>query len=182
MPAIPIAACTTPDFFFPQGGPKLHRAVFMSVLVAGLITSFAFADNPVTGSIEAVKVVVKDGGEEVYLPADEARPQDVIEYRLTYANHGEQAVSKLSVVDPVPVGARYVAKTAKSPQSANVQFSIDGAKTFHNWPVRVKKTDAKGREVWVDATPDMITHIRWTLSGDLAPADEIAFSYRAEIK
>jgi hypothetical protein len=48
--------------------------------------------------------------------------------------------------------------------------------------VRVKQTDAQGREVWVDATPDMITHIRWTLSGDLAPADEISFSYRAEVE
>ncbi|MCI0450886.1 MAG: hypothetical protein L0Z51_00685 [Candidatus Latescibacteria bacterium] len=160
----------------------MHRPVLLSVLVAGLITSFAFADNPVTGTIEAVKVVVAESGEEVYLPADEARPQDVIEYRLKYANRGDQAVSKLSITDPVPVGARYVAKTAKSPKFANVVFSVDGAKTFHNWPVRVKQTDANGKDVWVDATPDMITHIRWTLSGDLAPADEISFSYRAEVK
>ncbi len=160
----------------------MFRHVFVSVLVAGLITSFAVADSPVTGTIEAVKVVVADGGEEVYLPADEARPQDVIEYRLTYANRGEQAVSKLSVTDPVPAGARYVAKTARTPKSATVQFSVDGAKTFHAWPVRVKQTDANGREVWVDATPDMITHIRWTLSSALAPADEISFSYRAEVE
>lgn len=160
----------------------MNRAVFLSVLVAGLITSFAVADNPVTGSIEAVKVVVGSGGEEAYLPADEARPQDVIEYRLTYANRGEQAVSKLSITDPVPAGACYVAKTARAPKSATVLFSVDDAKTFHAWPVRVKQTNAEGREVWVDATPAMITHIRWTLSGDLAPADEIKFSYRAEVE
>ncbi len=160
----------------------MYRAVFVSVLVAGLITSLAIAESPVTGSIEAVKVIVGENGKEVYLPADEARPQDVIEYRLKYANNGDQAVSKLSITDPVPVGARYVAKTAQSPKSTSVLFSVDGAKTFHKWPVRVKQTDAKGREVWVDATADMITHIRWTLSSDLAPADEIAFSYRAEVK
>jgi len=160
----------------------LHRQVFVSALVAGLITSFAVADSPVTGTIEAVKVVVSDSGEEAYLPADEARPQDVIEYRLKYANRGEQAVSKLAITDPVPAGARYVAKTARTPKSATVVFSVDGSQTFHKWPVRVKQTDAQGREVWVDATPDMITHIRWTLSGDLAPADEISFSYRAEVE
>ena len=81
-----------------------------------------------------------------------------------------------------PTGASYVAKTAHSPKSTSVVFSVDGAKTFHKWPVRVKQINAEGRDVWVDATPDMITHIRWTLSGALAPADEIAFSYRAEVK
>ena len=160
----------------------MHRVVFVSVLVAGLITSLAIADSPVTGTMEAVKVVIGDSGKEVYLPADEARPQDVIEYRLTYANRGEEVVSKLSITDPVPVGARYVAKTAHAPKSTTVQFSVDGAKSFHAWPVRVKQVDAKGKETWVDATPEMITHIRWTLSGDLAPANEISFSYRAEIE
>lgn len=160
----------------------MHRAVFLSVLVAGLITSLAVADNPITGTIEALKVVVADNGEEAYLPADEARPQDVIEYRLTYANRGDQAVAKLSITDPVPAGARYVAKTAHSPKSAAVVFSADGGKTFHKWPVRVKQTHAKGRDVWVDATPEMITHIRWTLSGALEPASEISFSYRAEVE
>ena len=66
--------------------------------------------------------------------------------------------------------------------AATVVFSADGAKTFHSWPVRVKQTDAQGREVWVDATPAMITHIRWTLSGALEPASEISFSYRAEVE
>ena len=160
----------------------MYRAIFVSVLVAGLITTLAIADSPVMGTIEALKVVVGDGGEEVYLPADEARPQDVIEYRLKYANRGDQAVAKLSITDPVPAGARYVAKTAQSPKSATVLFSADGAKTFHSWPVRVKRTDAEGREVWVDATSDMITHIRWTLSGALEPASEISFSYRAEVE
>ncbi len=160
----------------------MNRAVFVSALIAGLISSLAIADNPVTGTIEAVKVVVAKSGEETFLPAAEARPQDVIEYRLKYANKGEEVVSKLSITDPVPSGARYVAKTARAPKSATVKFSVDGAKTFHVWPVRVKQTDANGKEIWVDATPDMITHIRWTLSGDLAPKDEIAFSYRAEVE
>ncbi len=160
----------------------MNRVVFMSVLVAGLITSLAVADSPVMGTIEALKVVVGNSGEEVFLSADEARPQDVIEYRLTYANRGAEAVNKLSITDPVPAGARYVAKTARAPKATQVVFSVDGAKTFHAWPVRVKQTNAEGREVWVDATPDMITHIRWTLSGALAPADEISFSYRAEIE
>lgn len=161
----------------------MRRAVFTSVLVGGLITSLAaIAGSPVTGTIEALKVVVGERGEEVYMPADEARPRDVIEYRLKYANSGDAAVHNVSIVDPVPAGVRYVAKTAKAPASGSVEFSIDSGKTFHAWPVRFKKVAANGREAWADATPDMITHIRWNVSGGLKPEDEITFSYRATVK
>jgi len=161
----------------------LRRVFFLFALVGGLITSLAAtAAGPVTGTIEARKVVIGERGEDVFLPADEARPQDVIEYRLTYANGGVEAVHNVSIVDPVPAGVQYLEKTAKAPASGSVQFSIDSGKTFHAWPVRFKKAAAGGREVWADATPDMITHIRWTLSGGLKPEDEITFSYRATVK
>lgn len=161
----------------------MRRVVFMSALVVGLITSLAaVAGGPVTGTIEAVKVVVNEQGKEVYLPADEARPQDVIEYRLTYANNGGAAVRNMSITDPVPTGVQYVGQTAKNPEAGAVQFSVDAGRTFHAWPVKVKKVGADGRERWIDATPDMITHIRWTLSGDLQPASAVTLSYRAEVK
>ena len=161
----------------------MRRVVFMSALVVGLITSLAaIAGGPVTGTIEAVKVVVGERGEELYLPAGEARPQDVIEYRLKYANNGGAAVRNVSITDPVPTGVQYVEETAKQPNAGTVQFSVDGGRTFHAWPVQVKKVAADGTERWADATPDMVTHIRWTLSGDLKPESEITFSYRATVK
>jgi uncharacterized repeat protein (TIGR01451 family) len=161
----------------------VRRVAFLSALVVGLIPSLAaLAGDAVTGKIEAVKVVVGERGEEIYLPADEARPQDVIEYRLTYANNGGAVVHKVSITDPVPAGVQYVEKTARTPRAGSVRFSVDNGKTFHAWPVQVKKVAADGRESWIDATPDMITHIRWTLSGELKPEDEIALSYRARVK
>ena len=161
----------------------MRRVAFMSALVVGLMPALAaIAGGPVTGTIEAVKVIVGERGEEVFLPADEARPQDVIEYRLTYANSGAAAVRNVSITDPVPAGVRYVEKTARTAQAGAVQFSVDSGRTFHAWPVRVKKVAADGRESWAEATPDMITHIRWTLSGELKPAGEVTFSYRAKVK
>jgi len=161
----------------------VRRAAFLSALVAGLITSLAaIAGGPVTGTIEAVKVIVGERGQEAFLPADEARPQDVIEYRLTYANNGDASVHHVSITDPVPTGVEYVEKTAKTSNAGRVEFSVDGGKTFHAWPVRVKKLAADGRESWAEATPDMVTHIRWTLSGELKPEGEINFSYRAKVK
>lgn len=161
----------------------MRRAAFLSTLVVGLLTSLAaIAADPVTGTIEARKVVVGERGEELFLPANEVRPQDVIEYRLTYANSGASAVRNVAITDPVPAGVQYVEKTAKRPGNGRVEFSIDSGKSFHAWPVKVTRTSADGKETTVDATPDMVTHIRWTLSGDLKPESDVTFSYRAKVK
>lgn len=161
----------------------MRRAAFLSTLVVGLLTSLAaIAADPVTGTIEARKVVVGERGEELFLPANEVRPQDVIEYRLTYANSGAAAVRNVAITDPVPAGVQYVEKTAKRPGNGRVEFSIDSGKSFHAWPVKVTRTSADGKETTVDATPDMVTHIRWTLSGDLKPESDVTFSYRAKVK
>jgi uncharacterized repeat protein (TIGR01451 family) len=161
----------------------VRRAVFFTALVAGLITSLAaLAADPITGTIEARKVVVGEKGAEQFLPANEVHPQDVIEYRLTYANNGAEVVHNVSVVDPVPAGLHYVEKTAKNAANSSVEFSVDSGKTFHAWPVKVTKKNADGKEVTVNATPDMVTHIRWTLNGDLKPRGEVQFAYRAKVK
>lgn len=161
----------------------MRRVVFLSALFVGLIASLAaLAADPITGTIEAHKVVIGERGQELFVPANEVRPQDVIEYRLTYANNGAEAVRNVSITDPVPAGVAYVEKTAKKPGTGNVEFSVDNGKSFHAWPVKITKKTADGKEIVVEATPDMVTHIRWTISGDLKPESEIMFSYRAQVK
>jgi len=161
----------------------VRRAVFLSALVAGLITSLAaLAADSIQGTVEARRVVAGDKGSEQFLPANEVHPQDVIEYRLTYANNGAEVVHNMSITDPVPAGVQYVEKTAKNAGSGNVEFSVDSGKTFHAWPLKVTKKNAGGKNVTVDATPDMVTHIRWTLNGDLKPKGEVTFAYRAKVK
>lgn len=160
----------------------VRRALYLIPLIA-LVSSVALAGNaPLTGNMQAVKVLTGDDGRETFVPAKEANPSDVIEYRLTYANGGAKPVRNVSITDPVPVGTQYVVETAHAPEGSAVEFSVDNGETFHVWPVRVKKTDENGAEVWVDATPDMVTHIRWTLASALDPESEVTFSYRATVK
>ena len=87
----------------------MRRAAFLSVLIAGLITSLvAFAADPITGTIEARKVVTSDKGQEQFVSANEVRPQDVIEYRLTYANNGDQDATGVVLTETVPTGSTFV--------------------------------------------------------------------------
>jgi uncharacterized repeat protein (TIGR01451 family) len=161
-----------------------RRAIFITALVAvGFVTLVAASDQgPLRGNVEALRVVTQENGREVFLPADEARPKDVLEYRLTYANAGEITLRNISVVDPVPVGTEYIVRTATRPHEGAVEFSIDGGKTYHTWPIRIKEKTADGKEVEAEATPDMVTHIRWTIANDFEPETEITFSYRAIVK
>lgn len=152
--------------------------VFTVLCVAGVAT----AAGPLTGNIEAWKVLVAEKtGEESFVPAGDASPRDLIEYRLTYNNSGPLAVRAVSITDPVPSGTEYVVRTAKQPGGATVTFSVDNAKTFHAWPVRVQRL-VDGREVWVDAPASMVTHIRWTLEDELAPTELVTLAYRAVVR
>lgn len=159
-----------------------RRAMFFMSLIAVLCVSLAAtADGPLSGSIEAHKVV-NDEGRESFIDAKQVKPRDIIEYRLTYANKGAEPLQNVTVTDPIPSGTEYVNSTATRPATGAVEFSIDQGKTYHSWPVRYLKVDENGNEVWAEATPDMVTHIRWTIGGTLDPDTEITFAYRTVVK
>jgi uncharacterized repeat protein (TIGR01451 family) len=160
----------------------VRRALYLIPLVI-LVSSAVVADaGPLEGRIEAVRVIADTDGMERFVPADEANPSDIIEYRLTYSNDGQQPIRNVSVVDPVPFGTDYVGLTATVPDGGAVEFSLDNGTSFHAWPVKIKKTDENGEEVWVEASPDMVTHIRWSLASALEPETEITFTYRATVQ
>jgi len=161
----------------------MRRAVtLLTVLSVLFVAGAALGSGPLTGNIEAWKVLVAEKtGEESFVPAGEASPSDLIEYRLTYANGGESAVRTVSITDPIPSGTEYVVRTATQPGGAAVTFSVDNGKTFHAWPVRIKQM-VDGHEVWVDAPASMVTHVRWTLNDELKPAQQVTLAYRAVVR
>ena len=134
------------------------------------------------GTTEAFRVVSTERGGETLVPADKASPQDVIEYRLTYKNDGAGPVQNVAISDPVPAGTRYVARSAKLSGRGRVEFSIDGGKAFHEWPVPLVQKTPDGREVVTQAPPDMVTHIRWVVDGAFPSRNEITASYRTTIR
>lgn len=161
--------------------PKRSSVVLALVLSMLVTLVLAARANTLTGSIEAFRVVMTDGGED-FQPADKASPNDVIEYRLTYRNTGEEAVRNIFITDPIPTGTEYVTDSATPPANGQVEFSIDGGKSFHTWPIHIKRVGEDGNEVDVEATPDMVTHIRWVLTDTFKPDGEITVTYRTTIK
>ena len=123
----------------------MHRTMriltALVVTVAGLGScALAFAEGDVTVALTAHRIMVSQG-KEARLPAEQAKPGDVIEYRATYTNHGGTAVRDLQATLPVPAGLEYLPKTA-SP--VKLLASLDG-KSFAPTPLmrRVKLTNGK---------------------------------------
>lgn len=163
-------------------GPKRFSTVFALLLLIGVVQSSATRDRGLIGDIEAFRVIVTESGDEDFLPADRAYPKDIIEYRLTYRNMGESAVRHIFITDPIRSGTEYVEESASRPENGRVEFSVDQGKTFHDWPIRVRRRFANGRIVVTEATPGMVTHIRWVLTDTFDPDSKVTVSYRTLIK
>ncbi len=142
-------------------------------------------DKPVVSTMTAMKVTLdKETGKEILEAFDEthkAYPEDIIAYILTYENTGEKSIKNLKPVGPVPENTEYVGNSEKSSVEAEVEFSIDTGETYHKPPVMYTKIDENGKEIEAEATPDMYTHVRWTVPV-LKAGDKVIFEYRVKVK
>jgi uncharacterized repeat protein (TIGR01451 family) len=157
-------------------------ALFLVTLGVAASFGLASASAGLTGALEAYRVVITDQGVEEFLPADNARPADVIEYRLVYSNTGDDPIQNVLITDPIPIGTTFIHPSASRPEAGRVDFSVDGGKSFHAWPVMVKVKAQDGEEKVVEATPDMVTHVRWELGGAIPPEGEVRLKSRTVIK
>jgi uncharacterized repeat protein (TIGR01451 family) len=157
--------------------------VFVLILACSLPLQSAVAgENVLTGTVEAFRIIEDSDGNTAFVSAEKAHPKDVIEYRLTYRNTGDVPLANVAIIDPVPVGMQYIPTSATDKQENAVEFSIDQGETYHRWPVIRTVRTPDGTSVKREATPDMITHIRWVVAATLNPAHEITVSYRAFVE
>ena len=163
-------------------GTKTLRNRYSARFFISMALSATARDQGLTGNIEAFQVIVTKDGKEDFQPAEKAKPKDIIEYRLTYKNSGTDPVQNIFITDPIPSGTEYIEASASQPDKGTVKFSIDGGKSYKSWPIEIIEKTKSGRENVTLATPEMVTHIRWTLTDTFTPEREITVSYRTLIK
>ncbi len=141
----------------------MHRTLrfffALAITVAGLGSSaLAFAEGDVTVALTAHRITVSQGM-EARLPAEQAKPGDVIEYRATYTNRGDSAVRDLMATLPVPAGLEYLPKTA-SP--VKILASLDG-KSFAPAPLTRRVKLANGKTVVREVPVAEYRALRWSI-------------------
>jgi len=137
----------------------------LGIITAALVMGHtAQAQDPVvTSSLTASRVEWVDG-KSVLRPAAAAKPGDVLEYRATYANHGDAPVAHLQATVPIPAGTTFVPDT---PVPSAAQASTD-AKNFAPLPLLHHVVRADGAAYDEPVPASEIRALRWDV-GSLEP-------------
>jgi uncharacterized repeat protein (TIGR01451 family) len=152
------------------------KVFFLSLFLCCSFWAFA-QDNPVAVRLEIYVVNVVDGQEELK-EATQARPGQMVEYRLFATNTGDTTLPAGTVVitGPIPEGTAFVADSATpSSDSLLTEYSVDGT-AFYEPPILV---GADGQRTV--AKPTDYKAVRWTLLENMAPGDEVTFAYRVTV-
>jgi uncharacterized repeat protein (TIGR01451 family) len=165
--------------------------VFVSTLVMLAGVAFAEADAPRAApddplayrlEIYVVSHVTRDDGtrEERYTEASEARPGQMVEYRIFVTNVSETTLPAglVQVRLPVPEGTEYVPNSA-TPSSDRLltEFSADRGRTFSEPPVLIGNEERRSV-----ADPTTYDEIRWTFFIELEPDQEETLVYRVIVR
>ena len=166
----------------------MSKKVWLTVLLL-LAGALAQESKPVAVTLEAylVNTMTNEDGtvEETFIEATEARPGQMVEYRVQVSNDSEETlpVGTVVVTGPVPGATFYLAETA-APSSGilRTEFSADGGESFSELPVMMTVTDDNGDEAEVMVDPAQFSAVRWTLLEALEPGATRTFTYRVEVK
>ncbi|MDZ7860538.1 MAG: hypothetical protein U5O15_07715 [Candidatus Krumholzibacteriota bacterium] len=161
------------------------KTVF-NLIVFSLLLSVsvsAFAQEPLLrGSMEAHKIVADKRKDETAVPADKVVPDDVVEYTLRYRNEGKNSASGVELIGPVPPGTAYIDDSISSSRVFTALLSIDGGKSYHQPPVTFTVVNEDGKEEKREATPEMVTHLKWKMNEDLEASGIVTASYRVLVE
>ena len=155
---------------------------FISVYLTATIAAACLSGTPLLAQTPQVEValqarrVIVDQGKEALLPADKAKPGDVIQYEASYHNAGKTPVQHLGAVVPIPVG---LALMADSAMPAAGEASLDG-KTFSLAPLmRAVKNQAGVTENRPVPLAEYRA-LRWNLP-EVAPGTTTTVTLRARV-
>lgn len=157
-------------------GNRIISAIAAIVLVS---TSFGQALPKLEIQIEDQKVNLtaiekKDASQIVVIPGD------TIRYVITATNTGQGAMQEPEIVDPIPAGVTYIPNTASGLDS-EISFSLNQGSTYMPWPPYYTVRNSKGILVKREATPEMLTHIKWNISKNLEPGESSVMEFLVEV-
>jgi uncharacterized repeat protein (TIGR01451 family) len=156
----------------------------LSLLLLASTVAFAQAPHPIETVLETyiVSLVTREDGtrEDRYSPATQARPGQVVEYRVIVTNVSEETLPPGIVVItmPIPEGTQFVPSSA-TPSSDDLltEFSADDGLTFADTHVFVGLGDTR-----TIADPTAYTRVRWTVLVDMEPGTELTLVYRVTMR
>ncbi|MEQ3636311.1 hypothetical protein [Alcanivorax sp.] len=155
------------------------KLIFSALML--LMSAAVLADVPLSSQMDSYLVTHKDG-KEVVEEATEASPGDIVEYRLTYTNNGDQPLSGLVITGPIPTNTVYLKGSAATQVNADFTVSIDNGDSFQAEPITKIVTGENGQAKNVEVSPSDYTQVRWQPKGSLQPDQVQEYRYRVTVE
>ena len=148
----------------------------VAILVGIAAMPFAIAAGDVVETrLDARKVIVGADGRERLVPAETAKPGDVIEYVVTSRNTGSETVRNLSSTLPIPSNTELIEGSARP---ANAKASLD-AQRFDYMPI-MRGVVRNGREAVEPVPAREYRYLRWS-TPELAAQRSASFAARVRV-
>lgn len=157
----------------------MKKASLLTLLLFALPqTALAQQDDSQPSLVITVENLTATAEADAQTPreSDDARPGDVLRYRLTFSNGTDRALRDVVLSNPIPETIRLVGGTVRSSRDdAQVEYSADGGQTWAAEPM--EEVLVEGRRVRRPIPPDRFTNVRWTIPGWVQPRDTVTAEY-----
>jgi uncharacterized repeat protein (TIGR01451 family) len=150
---------------------QIATAVFIIATAAS-----GLAQRPELSVKLVAQQVLQQGDKESLVPAEKAKPGDIIEYQAAYANTGDAAANKLVATLPIPAGLALLSASAKP---AAEQASMDG-KNFSNVPLTRRVKNERGITEDQPVPLSEYRALRWSIP-QLQPGATVIVALRARM-
>ena len=157
----------------------MTKTSLLTVLLLALpVTALAQQADAQPSLVITVENLTATAEAEVQAPreSEDARPGDVLRYRLEFVNGTGRALRDVVLSNPIPETIRLVGGTVRSSRDdAQVEYSADGGQTWAAEPM--EEVLVEGRRVRRPIPPDRFTNVRWTIPGWVQPRDTVTAAY-----
>ncbi|MBU0782832.1 MAG: hypothetical protein KJ798_04160 [Gammaproteobacteria bacterium] len=137
-----------------------------------VFSSVVHSTEDVKIDLQVHLVQMDTNGQEVFKPARQANPGDILQYKVICRNQGDTLARDVMATLPVPAKELVFVKDKSDLQ--NLQASMDGS-VFGDLPLKKISKTPDGRILTVDADPADYRFLRWSV-GDI-PAKKSATMY-----
>ena len=167
-------------------GARRLLGALLALSLIGLWVTATAQDSASQISLQSetyiVSVVTGDDGQpqERFSAATSALPGQVVEFRIVATNIDATTLpaGQVQIIGPVPDGMVYVAGSATlGSDQVYTEFSVDGVE-FVEQGQNVFVTEGGNRRI---ADPSEYRVVRWTLTTDMEPGQEVTLVYRVRL-
>jgi uncharacterized repeat protein (TIGR01451 family) len=139
----------------------------------------------VTVRVAVEREVTKTGDDGQQLryrePVRDATPGDVLVYTLTATNVGDAVALNAALKDPIPAGTVLLVESVQR-ENQRVRASVDGGRTWQNFPATVRRPLPEGGFEIVPAPAEAYTDLSWVLDGRFEAGATRQVSFKVEIR